>query len=59
MSFTSLVFFIFLPVIVLVHWLTPHRFRWIALMIASYFFYAFYNIWLLSLILTATFVCYI
>lgn len=59
MSFTSLVFFIFLPVIVLVHWLTPHRFRWIPLLIASYFFYAFYNIWLLSLILTATFVCYI
>lgn len=59
MSFTSLVFFIFLPAIILIHWVTPHKLRWIPLLIASYFFYAFYNVWLLSLILTATLVCYL
>lgn len=59
MSFTDLVFFIFLPLIIIIHWLTPSRFRWIPLLIASYFFYAFYNVYLLSLILIVTFVSYL
>lgn len=59
MSFTDLAFFIFLPLIIIIHWLTPSRFRWIPLLIASYFFYAFYNIYLLSLILLVTFITYL
>ena len=58
MNFTSVVFFIFLPIALLVYWLTPNRFRWIALLIASYFFYAFLNYWLIGLIAFTTLVSY-
>lgn len=44
MSFDSLTFLIFLPVVILLHWLSPHRFRWIILLAASVIFYASWNI---------------
>ena len=44
MSFVSLPFLIFLPAVILLHWLTPHRFRWTVLLAASILFYASWNI---------------
>lgn len=59
MNFTSLVFFIFLPVVIVMYWLVPCKHRWIVLLAASYLFYAFYNVWLISLILITTLVSYL
>jgi D-alanyl-lipoteichoic acid acyltransferase DltB (MBOAT superfamily) len=44
MSFDSLTFLIFLPTVLLLHWITPHRFRWTVLLTASIVFYASWNI---------------
>lgn len=59
MNFTSPVFFIFLPVVVLLYFVLPYRFRWVMLLAASYMFYAWYNVWLLLLVMTTTLVSYI
>ena len=58
MSFISWVFLIFLPLVLLGYYLLPHRFRWVWLLLASYFFYAFYNAWLALLIFGVTLTCY-
>ncbi len=39
MLFNSFQFLIFFPVIVAVYFIIPHRFRWVLLLIASYYFY--------------------
>lgn len=59
MSFISPVFFLFFPCTLLFYRLTPQNFRWIVLLFSSYFFYAYYNVWLLSLILLTTLVSYL
>ena len=59
MSFVSLVFFLFLVVVILVHYLLPHRFRYLFLLAASYLFYGFVNPWLLFLIAGVTLVAYL
>ena len=54
MNFNRLVFLLFLPVVVLLYWILPHKVRWVFLLAASYFFYAYENFYLLSLILITT-----
>lgn len=39
MIFTSIKFFIFFPIVVAIFFLLPHRFRWVHLLVASYYFY--------------------
>lgn len=39
MVFTSLNFFIFFPAVIIIYFLLPQKFRWIFLLIASYYFY--------------------
>jgi len=39
MVFTSINFLIFFPLLALVYYITPAKFRWLLLLIASYFFY--------------------
>jgi alginate O-acetyltransferase complex protein AlgI len=39
MTFTSFNFLIFFPLLALLYWITPAKFRWLLLLIASYFFY--------------------
>ena len=39
MSFTSFNFLIFFPVLVIAFYITPSKYRWLTLLIASYFFY--------------------
>ena len=58
MSFVTPVFFLFFPAVLLLCRLVPANRRWLVLLPASYLFYAYYNIWLLSLILLTTAVSY-
>lgn len=59
MNFNSLAFLIFLPVVLLLYWILPHRFRWVLLLVASYYFYMSWNPWLIFLILATTLVSYL
>ena len=59
MSFNSLEFLVFLPVVVLLYWLLPHKARWILLLVASYIFYMSWNVWLIGLILITTVTAYV
>lgn len=58
MSFISLSYLFFLPLISLVYFLLPHRFRWLLLLIASYFFYMCWNINYALLMLLSTVITY-
>lgn len=59
MIFNSLEFLIFLPIVFILFWACPQRFRWIVLLLASYFFYMYWNWKLVFLILTTTVVSYV
>lgn len=58
MNFNSLQFLIFLAVVLSFYWILPHKFRWILLLVASYYFYMSWNAWLIFLILGTTIVSY-
>ena len=58
MNFNSLAFLIYLPIVVAVHWLLPHRWRKYWLLAASYFFYMYWNPLFIVLILFSTAVDY-
>lgn len=58
MNFNSVVFLLFLGIVLLLYWIMPHRFRWILLLVASYYFYMSWNPWLVFLILGTTLVSY-
>lgn len=58
MSFTMPVFFLFLPAVLLLYRIIPGRWKWVMLLAASLLFYAWHNVWLLSLILTTILVTY-
>ncbi len=59
MNFNSLQFLIFLPVVVILYWLLPHKFRWVLLLIASYYFYMSWNARLVFLIAGTTLISYV
>ena len=59
MLFNSVEFLIFLPIVFALFWLCPHRFRWIPLLICSYYFYMYWNPTLVFLILFTTLVSYL
>lgn len=58
MNFNSLHFLIFLPVVLILYWVLPHKFRWVLLLIASYYFYMSWNVWLIFLMVATTGVSY-
>lgn len=58
MLFNSLEFLIFLPIVFALHWICPNRFKWLVLLIASYFFYMYWNWKLVFLIVFTTVVSY-
>ncbi|MCD8115742.1 MAG: MBOAT family protein [Oscillospiraceae bacterium] len=58
MTFNSIQFLIFFPVVSLLYFLIPHRFRWMLLLAASYYFYMSWNPRLVFLILFTTVVSY-
>ena len=45
MNFNSLEFLVFFPVVFILHWALPHRFRWALLLAASWLFYFWWNPW--------------
>ena len=59
MAFTSYIYLIFVPLVLLCFYLTIHRFRWIVLLVASYSFYMFYKPEFGLIILSSTFICWI
>jgi len=58
MLFDSLEFLIFLPTVIILFYLIPHKYRWIFLLLASYFFYGSWKIEFLILIIYSTIVDY-
>src|SRR5688572_9172436 len=58
MLFNSLVYAVFLPVVVFLYYGLPHRFRWMLLLPASYLFYGWWKPSFLILIAISTFVDY-
>ena len=58
MLFNSVAFLIFIPVVAILFYVVPHRFRWIALLIASYYFYMSWDAYLVFLILGTTVISY-
>ncbi len=59
MLFNSLEFLVFLPITFALFWLCPNRYRWIPALIASYYFYMYWNPKLVFLILFTTLVSYV
>ena len=59
MLFNSLEFLVFLPIVFSVFWLVPSRWRWIPLLIASYYFYMYWSPRLIFLIMFTTVVSYV
>lgn len=56
MIFVSFEFLLFLPIVCLLYFLLPYRFRWILLLLSSYFFYSYWNPYYLGIILFSTLV---
>ncbi len=54
MLFNSLAYAVFLPLVTLVYFVLPHRFRWAALLVFSYYFYMSWDPELVVLILFTT-----
>ncbi len=59
MLFNSLQFIIFFPTVVAIYFLLPHRYRWLLLLAASYYFYAAWKIEYTILIFISTVVDYL
>lgn len=59
MLFNSFAFLIFFPVVTVLFYLIPHKFRWIILLIASYYFYMSWDAMLVILILGTTAISYL
>ena len=41
MSFTSITFFVFLGILIILYYALPHKIQWVLLLVASYLFYLF------------------
>ena len=58
MLFNTIDFVIFLPIVVILYYLIPAKFRWVMLLIASYYFYASWKVEYLGLIIASTLIDY-
>jgi alginate O-acetyltransferase complex protein AlgI len=56
--FNSVHFVIFFPIVLIIFYRIPHRFRWFFLLLASYYFYGSWHPWYLLLIVGSTLVDY-
>ena len=59
MTFNSWEFLIFYPIVALLYFVLPKKLKWPMLLIASYYFYAFYQAELLFLIVATTLISWI
>lgn len=58
MLFNSIQFVIFLPLVILLYFMMPHRFRWMLLLAASYVFYMSWKVEYVFLIFASTLIDY-
>ena len=58
MLFNSMAFAIFLPIVFILYWMLPHKYRWILLLSASYYFYMSWNAKYIVLIVFTTIISY-
>ena len=58
MLFNSLQYLVFFPVVVCLYFLLPHRYRWMLLLAASWYFYACWKVKYLGLLFLTTTVDY-
>jgi alginate O-acetyltransferase complex protein AlgI len=58
MLFNSIDYLIFLPAVIILFYLIPHKYRWIMLLAASYYFYMCWRVEYILLIVTSTMVDY-
>ena len=58
MNFNSIQFLLFYPIVAILNFVVPRKYRWIPLLIASYYFYLTWNAKLFFLILFTTAVSY-
>lgn len=59
MLFNSYAFAIFLPIVFIIYWILPHKFRWVLMLSASYYFYMSWNAKYIFLIFFTTVISYI
>jgi D-alanyl-lipoteichoic acid acyltransferase DltB (MBOAT superfamily) len=59
MLFNSLQYAVFLPCVVLLYFALPHRWRWVLLLAASYYFYMCWRVEYAALIVASTLVDYV
>lgn len=58
MLFNTISFIYFLPVVIILYYLIPHKYRWIMLLAASYYFYMSWKIEYIVLIVVSTLIDY-
>lgn len=58
MLFNSFAFAIFLPIVFILYWFMPHKYRWLFLLVTSYYFYMSWNPKYIVLILGTTITSY-
>ncbi len=58
MLFNTIDFVFFLPIVIITYFLLPHKFRWILLLLASYFFYMSWKVEYILLIIISTLIDY-
>jgi len=59
MLFNTIQFVIFLPLVIVLYYLMPHKYRWILLLAASYIFYMFWDVRYIFLIVSSTLADYL
>ncbi len=59
MLFNTVEFVLFLPIVIITFFLIPHKYRWILLLAASYFFYMCWKVEYIFLIIISTLIDYI
>jgi D-alanyl-lipoteichoic acid acyltransferase DltB (MBOAT superfamily) len=59
MSFITWQYLLFLPLVLIIYWQLPGKWRLVLLLAASYFFYACWDVRFLALVLTTTIIDYI
>lgn len=59
MLFNSIQYGVFLPIVFLIYWMIPHKYRWVLLLLSSYYFYMSWNPVYVLIILGITVVSYV
>jgi alginate O-acetyltransferase complex protein AlgI len=59
MLFNSIGYLFFLPITILIYYALPHRWRWVLLLAASYFFYLLWRVEFVLVLMSATLVSWV